>query len=74
MRNKVKQSVEEIAIVYICTGQMVLKSAGIDVSRCEFGITLFSESCWDILDKVVSNYELAANEQIEARLEDITDV
>lgn len=71
---KVKRSVEEIALIYICSDQMFLKSAGIDVNRCAFDVALFAESCWDILNKVISNYEVAANEQSIGRIGDISDV
>jgi hypothetical protein len=45
---KVKRSVEEMAVIYICSDQMVLESAGIDVNRCTFDVALFSESCCGI--------------------------
>jgi len=71
---QVKDSVEDIALVYICSDQTLLDNIGFDSRRCVVAVALFTDACWKILDKVVSNYEVVGDEHGPERLEEITDV
>ncbi len=72
--NHVKSSIAEEAAYYICSDQRMLNSNNVGVERCVIGVATFADSCWALIDKLVSDYELPATEQGEESYGSISDV
>jgi len=71
---QVKESIEHVAKSVICFDRRLLDAAEIDREKCEYGISLFSDECWNILDQWVPDYGFSDTAEDKAKYERITDV
>jgi hypothetical protein len=71
---QVKESIERVAKSVVCFDDPLLDAVGINRERCEFGIALYSDDCWKVLDEWVSDYGLADTIEDKEKYERITDL
>lgn len=73
-KQQVKDSIQRVAKSVICVNDRLLDAGGIDRQQCEFGISLYSNDCWNVLDQWVSDYNLTDTLEDKAKYERIADI
>lgn len=71
---QVKSLIEDVAVIHVCSDRELLARVGRDTLKCRIGVSAFADGCWEMLDKLEPNYELAGREDDDEHTTAISDV
>ncbi len=72
--DKVKASIEKVAVKYVCSEPALLENDEILPGWCQIGVSTAADACWTMIDKLVPDYRVTGSEQATERYSNITDV